>query len=554
MLAIGQAEARQLTLAGAEPASFTLISPEAQFRLHFSQEVDSVAAGSVRVLANQSGLHPVGVTLSDGDVIVQPEGQFWAGETIRLAIRAGSVFAMSETNEEPLELRFRIGSDPGNIGFALVDSLQIPGDYLPLSMGFLEATGDDEPELVVSTGYRLLIYSGLDGGQFDSPIDIGHFNSLLIRVPFQSVAADYLDDASHDVMSMSSGSLAFRLINGASSLEAIQLPSPLFPEQAAAFDLDGDGKDEMIVLDADECGYSQLKWTDNVPAAFPATDIGGCLTRASLQMVDLERDGRLEMIAGRIIQILVRENDVFVAGGQTALTSRPGWNSADLSKDGLVDVIGYNGVTSGGVGGSEVVVAFGRETGFDLAPFGFAEKQRFFVEGLVQMDIGDLDGDGDLDLVTLSSPDVPEPSFISLFENDGSGTFVFLKRQTLPFSDSNTSAVLADWDNDGKLDYIVRSRESIWLLNAPSLSTEIEQTSMRRNSAIQAYPNPFRSRVSLSTSAESQIFIVFDATGRKVATVESQWNGQDDTGRAVPSGVYFIREENGSSYVSVVKR
>lgn len=67
------------------------------------------------------------------------------------------------------------------------------------------------------------------------------------------------------------------------------------------------------------------------------------------------------------------------------------------------------------------------------------------------------------------------------------------------------------------------------------------------------YPNPFRSnaeiRLSLPTSGEAS-FVIFDASGRKVRTLLDgtapaapvlRWDGRDDAGRSVGSGVYFYR-------------
>lgn len=67
------------------------------------------------------------------------------------------------------------------------------------------------------------------------------------------------------------------------------------------------------------------------------------------------------------------------------------------------------------------------------------------------------------------------------------------------------------------------------------------------------YPNPFRSnaeiRLSLPSSGAAS-FVIFDAAGRKVRTLLDgattsapvlRWDGLDDAGRAVGSGVYFYR-------------
>ena len=69
-----------------------------------------------------------------------------------------------------------------------------------------------------------------------------------------------------------------------------------------------------------------------------------------------------------------------------------------------------------------------------------------------------------------------------------------------------------------------------------------------------AWPNPFNPQVSLAfelNQTQAVQLDVFDARGRRVAhllggvvetgSMETSWNGQDDSGRKLPSGVYFAR-------------
>jgi len=80
------------------------------------------------------------------------------------------------------------------------------------------------------------------------------------------------------------------------------------------------------------------------------------------------------------------------------------------------------------------------------------------------------------------------------------------------------------------------------------------------------YPNPFNptTRISLNASAEqigeAVCVQIFDAQGRSVRTLhrgvldstalQLEWNGADDRGRAVPSGIYFSRIRVGQQQLS----
>lgn len=71
-------------------------------------------------------------------------------------------------------------------------------------------------------------------------------------------------------------------------------------------------------------------------------------------------------------------------------------------------------------------------------------------------------------------------------------------------------------------------------------------------------PNPFVTQIRMNYALPSQTFVnavVYDASGRKVRTVLSGehaanyystiWDGTDDIGRTLPSGIYFIKFEAG---------
>jgi hypothetical protein len=80
------------------------------------------------------------------------------------------------------------------------------------------------------------------------------------------------------------------------------------------------------------------------------------------------------------------------------------------------------------------------------------------------------------------------------------------------------------------------------------------------------FPNPFnpRTTIELSIPGEGSVLVrvdVFDVSGRRVAalhrgvhpggsTLGLAWDGTDDSGRAVPSGIYFARAEVGGKGIA----
>jgi hypothetical protein len=69
-----------------------------------------------------------------------------------------------------------------------------------------------------------------------------------------------------------------------------------------------------------------------------------------------------------------------------------------------------------------------------------------------------------------------------------------------------------------------------------------------------AFPNPFRSRTSLSLARSGAGgIVILDASGARVRRLDSgtcgrtEWDGRSDDGRRVAPGVYYIDTEEGSA-------
>lgn len=126
-----------------------------------------------------------------------------------------------------------------------------------------------------------------------------------------------------------------------------------------------------------------------------------------------------------------------------------------------------------------------------------------------------------------------------LFSGDEKATMIAVNGHTLAASDGSSVRVytlsVTDLDND----------------DAPLPRYDTPR--------ITGYPNPFNPAITmvlenLANNGESVTVDVFDVLGRRVTSLEAgpvsgsrqtvQWNGIDDRGRRVASGVYFIRARN----------
>lgn len=90
-------------------------------------------------------------------------------------------------------------------------------------------------------------------------------------------------------------------------------------------------------------------------------------------------------------------------------------------------------------------------------------------------------------------------------------------------------------------------------LLGPGVEQEHEGRIAEDGRGLNVSPNPFRTRTSIglrATAGEPNPVLVFDAAGRLVRILAApalpkscsvSWDGTDDAGRRLPSGVYYVR-------------
>ena len=177
------------------------------------------------------------------------------------------------------------------------------------------------------------------------------------------------------------------------------------------------------------------------------------------------------------------------------------------------------------------------------------------------IDLVDLDGDGDLDLITANAlPRGPYRAYI----NDGAATFR---------DDSGSSFLVgldgegfdieaADYDGDRRVDlYLANRGGTDRLLIGRPLATAVTQRleALPTTAALHwAFPTPFNSSTVLPFDVHRDgplVVRVYDVLGQHVRTLHdgpltagayrAVWDGVSDDGRAVASGIYFVQLNTG---------
>lgn len=349
----------------------------------------------------------------------------------------------------------------------------------------LDADGDGDEDVVLHAG--LLRNTG---GAFVVEDALGR---LMIGVE-RAVPIDADRDGDVD-LALSDGTL---LLNDGTGTFAAGGQAPI--GAIAAGDLDGDGAEDLVLVDSGSLATPRIGWASagspffgtvrSLAGDLPAADLAAGSWRASV--VDVDGDGDLDITSSvngphRLTPMLVWINDG-VGGFQPAfdlflptVSESASRTWCDVDGDGLLDLVAESQVLTRRNGGRWV------ETG-SLPP------GRWLVSAT-----GDLDADGDLDLVV--SPVSPIPAVTAeLHLNDGAGNFA--QSRILPHASATTYRV-ADWDGDGDDDLLAFSdrleffenrgpqglaQQTLWLLPAGVIGRDFAVADLDDDGRIDVVP------------------------------------------------------------------
>jgi hypothetical protein len=233
---------------------------------------------------------------------------------------------------------------------------------------------------------------------------------------------------------------------------------------AALGDLDLDGDIDLVVGNQEEQGTTYLN--DGAGHFTLGAPFGnGSNFTLAVALADLDTDGDLDIVAGNQRQ----QSTTYLNDSAGALPIEYAIDTgtsaalsvavADLNSDGQLDLV------TGDYGGANTIyLNDGSGTFADAGGACGTGSARCFGTGsdkTTSVAVGDIDGNGDLDLIVGNDG---EPS--AVYFNDGTGTFPISRTVELPSSTTRSVAV-GDMNGDGMLDLVVGnySQPSIVYLN-----------------------------------------------------------------------------------------
>jgi hypothetical protein len=223
-----------------------------------------------------------------------------------------------------------------------------------------------------------------------------------------------------------------------------------------AADMDNDG--DMDILSASDVDDT-IAWYENDGAANPswtASDIDTNADNAkSVFAADMDNDGDIDILSASVSDSTIAwyENDGAADPSWTAsdiATSAYGATSvfaADMDGDGDMDIVSASQ--------NDHTIAWYENTAtFSFDPTWTASDIATSVSGAASVFAADMDGDGDMDIVSASMND----DTIAWYENDGAANPSWTAADIDTNADGAYDVHVADMDNDGDLDILSASQ------------------------------------------------------------------------------------------------
>jgi hypothetical protein len=295
-------------------------------------------------------------------------------------------------------------------GDGVLDLVAAERDLASLGVFWGNGDGTFQPEMLVATG----------------------------MAPAGVAATDLDGDGDADLVVACDTGLVVHLATGRNLSAGVPIPLG-GPQDAVAFgQVDGDGIADIVSVDSTDDAMFVLRGRGDGTLAAPASvPVDPTYTYGSLGVADLDGDGRDELMlgdSGQSVTFFHNEGTGTFAPGVTYMTLgdvNADFAVGDVTGDGIVDVV----VASQGEEITDLFVNRGDGT-FDQRELNVGAQP-------VSVALGDLDGDGRLDLVSTVLVDIA----IALGTDAGLDQVV-----EYPVPTTLYSSLLDDFDGDGELD------------------------------------------------------------------------------------------------------
>jgi len=220
-------------------------------------------------------------------------------------------------------------------------------------------------------------------------------------------------------------------------------------------DMDGDGDLDIVSASSDD---DTIAWYENDGASDPSWTAEDIATNAEgawrVFVADMDGDGDLDIVSASY-------DDDTIAWYENDGASDPSWTaediatSADYASDVFVaDMDGDGDLDIVSASFDDDTIAWYKNDGAS-DPSWAAEDIATSADGAIGVFVADMDGDGDLDIVSASYLD----DTIAWYENDGASDPSWTAEDIATSADAAWGVFVADMDGDGDMDIVSASAE-----------------------------------------------------------------------------------------------
>jgi hypothetical protein len=421
-------------------------------------EVDAGFGGAA--LTDAAGFFSIAITVPEGTRLkVKAE---LAGEFISFAGESAEIVALSEGVLDAGVIRLAAG-----LAGPLFDHPALGDGQNNFGLGIGDLDGDQDVDLF-TTQTGLTLFRNLGDGDF-APPELRNFT------PFNFVRTADLDgngsvDLVYRQRAGGGNTVTTALNNGDGTFSAILAIPVAGARQSirdfAVAELDGARGTDLVISLTTGDSVSLAVYLNSGDGAFSRADevtvvSGRTLFNSfgSIAAGDLDRDGDNDLVLGLDDSIVPLQNDG--VGGFTAQQGLPATfitslGLGDLNGDGRLDVAATEGI-DGARSHAHVRIHLAEPSGGFRAP-----ATESVGRGATSLAMGDLDNDGDLDLIANTQPDINAgPGDLTALYNAGDGSFP--ERKTFTTGPQLEEMALVDVDGDGFVDLAQRQRSGRYL-------------------------------------------------------------------------------------------